>query len=70
MKNNVSKSLSQRRKSQKGFTLLEYCAGAAVLAAVIFGALNTMGGQIGDLMTSIGDWSFQRAEDIRQNNPQ
>lgn len=65
MKKNVSKSLSQRRKSQKGYTLLEYCAGAAVLAAVIFGALNTMGGQIGGLMTSIGDWATERAESFR-----
>ncbi len=44
-------------KKQRGLALLEYCAGAAVIVAVIWGAMNTMGGSISDLFGRIGNWA-------------
>lgn len=47
-------------KKQKGYTLLEYAAGATVLLALLYGGLNAMGNGIQDLLTGIGTWAAQQ----------
>ena len=51
--------------NEKGFTLLEYCAGAAVIAGVIWVAMSTLGNNLGDLLTALGEWATQRVTEIR-----
>ena len=41
-----------KSKNEKGFTLLEYCAGAAVVAAVVYGALNAFGNKVDDFLNN------------------
>lgn len=53
-------SLRARKGSNRGFSLLEYCAGAAVLVGIIWAAVNTMGGQVSGMVKSIGDWAGAR----------
>jgi len=59
---------SIKKKSEKGFTLLEYCAGAAVIAGIVFGALTALGTNLEDLLTALGEWANNRATDIRNAN--
>lgn len=35
-----------KNKNEKGFTLLEYCAGATVIAGVMYVGFNTLGTNI------------------------
>lgn len=55
------------KENQKGYTLLEYCAGAAIISAVIFVALQALGGNMSGLLESIGSWADRRAAEIDQN---
>lgn len=57
-----------RRKNEKGFTLLEYCAGAAIICGIVYAALTSMGSGISNSAEAIGTWADQRAADI--NNSQ
>lgn len=51
-------------KGERGFSLLEYCAGAAVILVTIWGALTLMGDNIETLLNSIGNWATTRAGEI------
>jgi Flp pilus assembly pilin Flp len=52
------------RKDERGFTLLEYCAGAAVIAGIIFAALQAMGTNLSNYLGAIGNWATRRAAEI------
>lgn len=54
----------RNRRKESAFTLLEYCAGAAVLMVLIWGAINAMGGNVADLLDSIGNWASSRSAEI------
>lgn len=61
----MNKWLNIRKKDEEaGYTLLEYCAGAAVIAGIVFGALNTLGLNFRGLLENLGDWADDRAADI------
>jgi len=49
---------------EAGYTLLEYCAGAAIIAGVLWGALTVMGENLTTLLESIGTWATNRAGEI------
>lgn len=49
--------MKRNLKKQRGLALLEYCAGAAVIVAVIWAAMNTMGTDLSELFGRIGDWA-------------
>lgn len=51
-------------RDERGFSLLEYCAGAAVILVTIWGALSLMGDNIETLLNSIGNWATTRAGEI------
>ena len=52
------------RKNERGYTLLEYCAGAAIIGAIIFVALQALGGNMRGMLESIGAWADRRAADM------
>ncbi len=54
------------RKEERGYTLLEYCAGAAVIAGIIFVALQAMGTNLSGYLGAIGNWATRRASEISQ----
>jgi Flp pilus assembly pilin Flp len=54
----------KRMSGERGFSLLEYCAGAAVILVTIWGALSLMGDNIETLLNSIGNWATTRAGEI------
>ncbi|MBN8549317.1 MAG: Flp family type IVb pilin [Deltaproteobacteria bacterium] len=59
-----TKLIGLRGRDEKGYTLLEYCAGAAVIAGIIFAALQTMGSNLSGYLGAIGSWATRRAADI------
>lgn len=61
---NVRKSTRRQARGERGFSLLEYCAGAAVILVTIWGALSLMGDNIETLLNSIGNWATTRAGEI------
>ena len=60
----MNKLIGLKARNQRGFTLLEYCAGAAVIAGIIFAALHAMGENLGSYLGAIGDWATRRAAEI------
>lgn len=60
---------SKRRKNdrdQKGYTLLEYCAGAAIIAGILWGSLNTLGSNLSALLNGVGEWAVRRTSEIAE----
>lgn len=56
-----------KKNEEAGYTLLEYCAGAAVIAGIVFGALTALGGNLENLLQALGTWADNRATDILAN---
>lgn len=54
----------RNRKNEKGYTLLEYCAGAAIILGVLYGALNALGTDLQNLLGSMGGWANNRQGQI------
>ncbi len=63
-----TKRSNKMRSNECGFALLEYCAGAAVIAAVIWGAFYALGGDIKQFMTDIGTWAKNRGTEVSNTN--
>lgn len=53
--------IKRRNKRESGYTLLEYCAGAAIITTVLWTALTTLGADISGLLTKIGGWATARS---------
>ena len=54
------------RGREKGYALLEYCAGAAIIAGVLWGALSFLGTSLDGLLRGVGAWAQQRTTEIAQ----
>lgn len=54
-----------KNRSSRGYALLEYCAGAAVIAGVVWGAVTFLGSGMDEFLRSLGDWAKARATDVR-----
>jgi Flp pilus assembly pilin Flp len=60
--NTKTKLISIRTKrKESGYTLLEYCAGAAVIIGVLAVALNTLGVHLSSFLGAIGSWADNKA---------
>lgn len=53
-----------KSKFQKGFTLLEYCAGAAVLMIIVYIAMRNFGFSLQTFLNALGTWAVDRGNDI------
>lgn len=51
-------------KREQGFALLEYCAGAAIVAGIVWGAMQVLGTNLSNFLTALGAWAQDRAGDI------
>ena len=67
--NNVRKErwFGLTRKEQ-GFTLLEYCAGAAVLISIVYGGLTIMGGNLKEFFVGVGTWVGTKTTSLNGSN--
>ena len=65
MKNVIHRQFRLVRKgSEKGFTLLEYCAGAAVLLTIVWAALTALGTNMSTFLNAVGTWATTQAGEI------
>jgi type II secretory pathway pseudopilin PulG len=55
----MKKNESARIRRQRGYTLLEYAAGAAILLGLLTVGLTNMGTGVRDLLTRIGNFATQ-----------
>ena len=55
---------SGNRKDDRGYALLEYCAGAAIIIGVLWGALVSLGTNMSSLINNIGGWAAARAQEV------
>lgn len=46
-----------KSKHEKGYTLLEYCAGAAIVLGILYGTLQTVQGSLTKFLTKVGTWA-------------
>lgn len=56
--------IKRQNNRESGYTLLEYCAGAAVITVTLWAALTAMGDQISGFLTAIGSWAQTRATEV------
>lgn len=56
--------IKKRGSDESGFTLLEYCTGAAVVVGVVWVALNALGDNLSEFLGAIGDWATTRTEEV------
>ncbi len=64
MRNLIKKQFRLVRNDERGFTLLEYVAGAAVILTTVWAAMSLTGNSMADLLTSIQNWLGRRATAI------
>ena len=57
----------RQTKRERGYTLLEYCAGAAIIAGILWTALNALGGDLSALLGSVGQWAQSRTGAVVTN---
>ena len=48
----------------RGYTLLEYCAGAAIITGILWVALNGVGTNLSTLLQRVGQWATARSTTI------
>jgi Flp pilus assembly pilin Flp len=58
---------ANQRKQERGYTLLEYCAGAAIIVTVLYTALNGLGDQLSQFLGNIGTWAVSHAPENKIN---
>lgn len=63
---NIQKQNAERNYRERGFALLEYTVGAAVVLTVLYVAFNAFAGQLETLFTSLGEWAAARSSEIPQ----
>ncbi|WKZ57556.1 MAG: hypothetical protein QY326_02500 [Bdellovibrionota bacterium] len=54
------------KRKQGGYTLLEYCAGAAILAGIVWLALGRFGGSVSNLIDGLVGWMDARTTEIEE----
>lgn len=56
-----------KKQTEKGYALLEYSAGAAIVATVLWLAMTNLGNGVGNMLNSIGTWAQGQATVIDGN---
>jgi Flp pilus assembly pilin Flp len=52
------------KKNERGFTILEYCAGAVVVMVVLWAAFDALGGNMRTFMQGVGSWLTKKGTQI------
>ena len=63
------KTIEKRSKKnlEQGFALLEYSAGAAVVATILWFGMTNMGNGVRGMLDQIGTWAGQQSAQIGQD---
>ena len=56
--------MRSNKNNQKGITLLEYTAGAAIIIGIVWAAMFSMGNELNNVFANIATWAGSRANQI------
>lgn len=65
----MKKASNKARKNERGYTLLEYAAGAALIAIIVGLTVTSIGGGFQNLGNSISNWATREGADLIASNP-
>ena len=51
-------------RKEKGYTLLEYVAGAAVIGGILIGALQVFGNGLNSALSNLGTWATAQTQNL------
>jgi Flp pilus assembly pilin Flp len=69
MKKTAAERLNRKQNlSESGFTLLEYCAGATIIAVTVYGALTVLGQNFQSYLDNLGGWLVERGSSLQTNS--
>lgn len=57
------------KSAERGYTLLEYAAGAALIAIIVGSTITAIGTGFTDLGTQIGAWATREGSELASTNP-
>ena len=57
------------RNKERGYTLLEYAAGAALIAIIVGITISAIGTGFTDLGRQIGAWATREGSELQASNP-
>ena len=57
-------AIKARQLDERGLSMLEYAAGAAVIIGIVYGAMNLFGLSMQNFITELGYWLDDKANDI------
>lgn len=58
-----------KKDKERGYTMLEYAAGAALIAVVLGAVITTIGGGFRNLASGVSSWATREANDLAADNP-
>ena len=58
--------ICRARRDERGYTLLEYVAGAAIIGGIVFTALTSFGGDMAGFLGNLGSWAQARGSELAQ----
>ncbi len=61
--------MKKNEKRERGYTLLEYAAGAALIAIIVGLTVTSIGGGFQNLGNSISTWATREGTELQGNNP-
>ncbi len=53
-----------KKNNQKGYSLLEYCVGAAALLGLVYAGMTTLGGNLQTFLSDLGSWIQARGDQM------
>jgi len=62
-------SMNKKSYRERGYSMLEYAAGAAIILAILYGAMNLLEGGVTNLFSSISEWATSHGDHLRNQKP-
>jgi hypothetical protein len=66
MKKGLTHAVRIVRREERGYTLLEYVAGAAIIGGIVFTALTSFGNDMAGFLGNLGSWAQARGSELAQ----
>jgi hypothetical protein len=66
MKKRIVRVIRLSGGGERGYTLLEYVAGAAIIGGIVFTALTSFGNDMAGFLGNLGSWTQARGAELAQ----
>jgi len=65
MRTYMRRMIRIERRGERGYTLLEYVAGAAIIGGIVFTALTGFGSSMAGFLNGLGTWAQTRTSELQ-----